>query len=73
MPRRQGIGWHVLETLTDSLSVSETPADTDPTGWDVAVDFVKHRAIEIGLAEDLGQPALTCPSASRSARPGSSV
>lgn len=64
-PRRQGIGWHVLDTLTDSLSVSENPADTDPTGWDVVVDFVKHRAIEIGLAEDRGQPALTYPNASR--------
>ncbi len=32
--------------------------------------FVKHRAIEIGLTQDRGQPALTCPSASRSASPG---
>lgn len=70
VPRRQGIGWHVLDTLTDSLSVSESPADTDPTGWDVVVDFVKHRAIELGRADDRGQPVLTCPSASRSARPG---
>ncbi|WP_172652632.1 hypothetical protein [Rhodococcus opacus] len=61
VPRRQGIGWHVLDTLTDSLSVSENPADTDPIGWDVVVDFVKHHAIELGLADDRGQPALTCP------------
>jgi serine/threonine-protein kinase RsbW len=43
-PNREGFGWHVLETLTDSLSVSADTSDVAATGREVSVEFTKHGA-----------------------------
>ena len=43
VPNQHGFGWHVLETLTDSLSVTHRPRHAQETGPDVTIEFVKHR------------------------------
>ena len=41
VPKSDSFGWHVLQTLTDSISLS---ASSVPNGSSVAVDVVKRRS-----------------------------
>ena len=43
VPNQHSFGWHVLATLTDSLSISHRPCDAQDTGQDMTIEFVKHR------------------------------
>lgn len=41
LPRSDSFGWHVLQTLTDSITLSDAPA---ANGLAVSVDVVKRRS-----------------------------
>ncbi|MFC4604343.1 ATP-binding protein [Rhodococcus kronopolitis] len=40
-PDRQGFGWHVLRTLTDSIAVDREPLDTSTAGYRTTVELTK--------------------------------
>jgi serine/threonine-protein kinase RsbW len=37
--RRQGIGWHIVQTLTDTLTTAAGPFDTARGGYPTTVEF----------------------------------
>ncbi|MCQ4122513.1 ATP-binding protein [Rhodococcus tibetensis] len=46
VPDRGAFGWHVLETVTDSVTVTESASDSALPGQQVSVEFVKHRTAQ---------------------------
>lgn len=45
-PDRQGFGWHVLRTLTDSIEVTHEPPDTSNAGYRTTVELAKVKGGE---------------------------
>lgn len=52
--KREGFGWHVLDTLTDSLSLTMSPAAGEPAGGETTVEFVKHKTLTLPAANGPG-------------------
>ena len=43
VPDEQGFAWHVLRTLTDSITVTKVPLDTFDAGYTTTVELTKRR------------------------------
>lgn len=44
LPDQNGFGWHVLRTLTDSISAGHGPYDDTVSGYPTAIEFRKARS-----------------------------
>jgi serine/threonine-protein kinase RsbW len=45
VPNRHGFGWHVLTTLTDTITVEQFPAVPDSSSYVTSIRFTKTRRV----------------------------